>query len=600
MPDTDGEPQMERESVLPESPGEPITEQKATAGPRLDIRVVQVNGVVEYPSLGVTRQLLSRAVENIRAPTAGTGSTAEATLFRADAVAEPQDKIDDNHPLVFIVEEDQRARGVTVSMIENLAQIITRYYRERGFILAKAYIPEQRVRDGVVTLALLVGNLGEVAVQNNKKYRDKTLQNVFESALKKPVTAANIEQYLYLVNDMPGLAARGYFEPGNEVGETRLNVNVMEEKRFAGNVRADNHGSENTGEYRLYTDGYWNNPGGIADELHIGLLGTFEPSNSLYGSIHYSLPLFSPRTRFTLGGSSNDFVSDSLSSVTLTGKSVVYDATLSHFILRSRAKNYSTDLRFSSVESEIEDREGILSLEEGELDDTARNLDLVFNFDVLLDQWQGLHQGAIRLTYGDFAQGRGVYQDKNPVTLTINYALLKFTRVPFTTAGSRVQLRFAGQYSDTSLPSTSQLSLTGPTRMRAFDVNQYNADVGAYLGFDWIFNAPNFGGLQVAGEHLSSLLQPYVFWDAGYGDTKDAGRWAGTPNVIYSPKQPGTWALMSDVGVGLRFSLRNQLRANFSYAYATSYENDLGPHVRENLQDLKDRGKFYFDMLYSF
>src|SRR5690606_5589602 len=110
-------------------------------------------------------------------------------------------------------------------MIETVADTITRYYRERGFILAKAYIPEQRVRDGVVTLTLLLGNLGEVTVLNNKSYTEKTLQSIFHPVIGKPVTAGNIEERLYFVNDLPGISAQAYFEPGSQVGDTRLNIN---------------------------------------------------------------------------------------------------------------------------------------------------------------------------------------------------------------------------------------------------------------------------------------------------------------------------------------------------------------------------------------
>src|SRR5690606_22466837 len=124
----------------------------------------------------------------------------------------------------------------------------------------KAYIPEQHVRDGVVNLTLLLGELGEINVQNNKRYSTKTIQNVFNNDLAEPVTNDRIEEKLYLINDLPGLSAQGYFEPGSQVGDTKLNVNVTSERWYDVNVRLDNHGSDRSGEYRLYTDFFLNNP----------------------------------------------------------------------------------------------------------------------------------------------------------------------------------------------------------------------------------------------------------------------------------------------------------------------------------------------------
>lgn len=614
MPDTTEVPEMERESLLKDLdiPSVRDRDPDPAVGPRLNITQFRVQGVVEYPELGITRESLNKLVEGIRFELMGEGEMLDSgTLAEvseiSDLVAEIEEetKGDQVGPrevqrLVFLIREHRRRRGVTVGMIETVADTITRYYRERGFILAKTYIPEQRVRDGIVTLTLLLGDLGEVVVLNNKKYRESTIKSIFDPVLSQPVTAKAIEERLFFVNDMPGLSAQAYFEPGSQVGDTRLNINVVNERTFSGNARIDNHGSSSTGEYRLYTDGYWHNPAGIGDQLHIGVLGTFEPSNSLYGSIHYGLPLFNPRAKFTIGGSTNDFVSDSLTGITLTGTSVVYDATLNYILMRSRVKNYSAELRLSNVSSDIEEKSGLLSLDEDELDDTVRNLDMVFNFDVLLESWRAMHQGGVRLTYGDFVKGRGVFQEENPLSFALNYSLIKFLKVPFTDANSRVQLKLAGQYSDAALPSTSQFALTGPTKMRAFDINQYNADVGAYVAAEWIFNGPGFLDFNVAGETLSDMVQPYVFWEGGYGDTKDGGRLATKPNAASSPEQPGSWARMSDIGIGLRFSFRNSFRANFSYAHATSYENDLGPITEENLQDLEDRRKFYFDMQYSF
>lgn len=615
MPDTTEVPDMERESLLKDLDIPSVRERDADpmAGPRLNITEFRVQGVVEYPELGITRESLNKLVEGIRFEMMGEGEMLDSG-YTLDEVSEISDLVatieaetqgqkvgpDEVQRLVFLIRDQRQRRGVTVGMVETVADTITRYYRERGFILAKAYIPEQRVRDGVVTLTLLLGNLGELTVLNNKNYKDKTLQSIFRPVIGKPVTAGNIEERLYFVNDLPGMSAQAYFEPGSQVGDTRLNINVVREKSFSGNVRLDNHGSENTGEYRLYTDGYWYNPGGFGDQLHIGILGTFDPSNSLYGSIHYGVPLFSPRAKFTFGGSTNDFVSETLQGVTLTGTSVVYDATLNYILKRSRVKNLSTELRLSEVSSEIEEKEGRLQLEDGELDDTIRNVDLVFNFDVLLEQWRAMHQGGVRLTYGEFVKGRNFHQDENPLSLAFNYSLIKFAKVPFTNANSRIQARFAGQYSETSLPSTSQFSLAGPTKLRAFDINQFNADSGAYLSVDWIFSGPGFLDLQLGGERLSDVLQPYVFAEAGYGDSKDSGRPIIRPGAAATPKQPGSWTVMSDVGVGLRLSMRSNFRANLSYAYVTSYHSDLGPLTEESTKDLEERSKFYFDMQYSF
>ena len=145
-------------------------------------------------------------------------------------------------------------------MIETVADTITQYYRERGFILAKAYIPQQQVRDGVVSLNIMLGKLGSVEVVNAKRINKSLLKRTFNGSLDQPVTADNTEENLYLINDIPGVYAQGYFEPGDQVGDTRLKLNVTKESWFDTSVRIDNHGAKTTGENRLYGEFVLHNP----------------------------------------------------------------------------------------------------------------------------------------------------------------------------------------------------------------------------------------------------------------------------------------------------------------------------------------------------
>lgn len=622
MPDTTEVPEMERESLLKDMdiPGVQERDPDPMSGPRLNITQFRVQGIVEYPELGITRESLNRLVEGIRFELMGEGEMLESG-YTLDEVGEISDLIatieeetkdatvgtNDVQRLVFLIREQRQKRGVTLGMIESVADTITRYYRERGFILAKAYIPEQRVRDGIVTLTLLLGNLGEVVVHNNKHYRPSTVRKVFDDHLGEPVTAKTVEERLFFVNDMPGVSAQAYFEPGQQVGDTRLNVNLVREQRFEGNLRLDNHGSESTGEYRTYVDGYWNNPTSIGDQLHIGVLGTFEPANSLYGSIHYGVPVFSPRAKFTLGASTNDFVTNSVDGVSVTGDSLVVDAALSYIVQRSRVKNHSVEVRLSEVDTDIEslydlDEESMAFLPEidqDEYDDIVRNLDLVYNFDVLHERSRALHQGGLRLTYSDFVKGRNAGQENNPLILAFNYTYLKFLKVPFTEkTQSRLVVRGAGQYAESALASTNQFSVAGPNRLRGLRTNQYNGDRGFFIGADWIFNAPKFLSGSLWGERLGDVFQPYVFADAAYSDTENVGFRITAESGEGRTTAP-TFMRAANVGAGLKINFK-KARASFSYAKALDYTRDVGSINRESLSDLDEDSRFYFDFLVGF
>ncbi len=610
MPDTSEVPEYERESLLLDLdiPALRDRDPNPEAGPRLNVKEFRVQGLVEYPEFGITRQEIIKQVEKIRfdmmdeGELLDSGYTIEEIKQVSDLMAQIEKETEGRHvdpvdvqKLVFLIREQRRQRGITLGMIEMVADTITRYYRERGFILAKAYIPKQHVRDGVVTITLLLGQLGEVETNNNKMYSDRIVKRIFKSSLGKPVSNNIIEEKLYLVNDLPGVSASGYFEPGSQVGDTKLNINFNRERRLASNLRLDNHGSEATGEYRAYADFHWNNPLTIGDQLQLGVLGSFKPENSVYGSARYSLPVYTPRTQFSLGVSSNDFVTDDSTNITsdfeISGKSLVADANLTYKISRSRINNQNISLGYSQINSQIE----FGNLSNAGIDKTVNKLDLGYSFDMLNEKDRVLHQGGIILTYSEFIEGADEGQDLKATIVSLDYSRLSFLRIPFTKKESKLILRAVGQYSGASLSEVLQFGLAGPTRARGYKINEFYADDAVYIGADWVFDGPQFGGRSIAGERWEKVLQPFIFLDASYG----------VNNAILEG-EASTETHLVDAGVGIKLAFKDGFKGNLSFAFPVDAKNSALESLDEDTEVASldrtpgDGMKLYFDFQYSF
>ena len=618
MPDTAEVPEFERESLLLDMdvPALRDRDPNPEAGPRLNVKEFRVQGLIEYPELGITRAQIIKQVEQIRfdmmdeGKQLDSGYTMDELKEVSDLIAEIEKETEGRHvgsvevqKLVFLIREQRRKRGITLGMIEVVADTITRYYRERGFILAKAYIPKQHVRDGVVTITLLLGQLGEVEVKNNKHYSEKLVKRVFDSSMGEPVTNDMVEENLYLINDLPGLSVGGYFEAGSQVGDTKLNINVNDEKRLQANVRFDNHGSEESGEFRAYSDFYVNNALGIGDQLQLGVLGSFSPENSLYGSVRYSLPIYSPRLGFSLGASSNDFVTDTPDTQSnepfeITGKTFVADAMFSYKLSRSRKNNNKILLGFSDIKSEIQ----YGNLVGAGTEETVRKVDLIYQFDVLNEKRRTLHQGGVTLTAADFVMGAEEGQAQSPAIFSFDYSMLSFVNVPFTENESKLILRSAGQYSGEALSEVLQFGLAGPTRARGFVINEFFADDALFLGSDLVFSGPSFGGYTIAGEKLEDVIQPFVFIDMAYGRN----------NAFIDGEDDVTTHLV-DAGIGIKIVFSEGLRGNLSLAVPVDAkksamellakdeaENEPDTAIDKNDYIPGDGLKLYFDLQYGF
>ena len=135
------------------------------------------------------------------------------------------------HYLELLVEQRlERDQGLTIGQMGLIAEEITKYYRERGYFLARAVIPAQEVVGGIVTIRVLEGRLGEIIPEGNRRYSDADIQAPFADFKGKMITVDRVEDALLTLQAYPGMSASGVFRPGKVVGTADMLVNVQGER----------------------------------------------------------------------------------------------------------------------------------------------------------------------------------------------------------------------------------------------------------------------------------------------------------------------------------------------------------------------------------
>lgn len=599
MPYISETPELERKSMLRDLdiPGVKDRDPDPTAGPRLAVKEFRVQGLVEYPELGITRDAINKLVEKIRFNLMAedklldSGYTLDELGGLSDLLVDIEEETEKRHvtpievqKLVWLIREQRKKRGITLGQIESIADQITKFYRERGFILAKAYIPKQEVRDGIVTLTLLLGILGNVEVHKNDMYAESTIKSVFDDVLTKPVTNQVIEENLYLINDFPGIAVNGFFEPGYQVGDTKLNINVKQEERFNSNLRLDNHGTDGTGLYRTFLDFQVNNPFGIADLINLSILNASSPSNTQFWRVFYQTKLFSPRWKLILGASENQFLVDKSTlgtSLDLNGTVNVSDVALRYDIQRSRKNNSHIDLKYESVESDLR----IGDFNSDAFDETVDSISLSYNYDTLNEKDRRLHQVSYRLTSSDITFGVEDGQDSNYAVFAADYTLLSFVKVPFVESTSRLILRSNFQYSGKKISSIARSALAGPTKVRGYSSDVFSADDSLVVGADWVFNAPDIFNFKLFSDtSFKDMAKPFVFFDYAYGYQHSI-----TSNA------PDVTGQLADVGLGLQIAYKNKFNGNLQFAFP------IAEKFSDTDIEIEDKGvRVVFDFQYKF
>jgi len=373
---------------------------------------------------------------------------------------------------------------------------ITTHYRERGYFLAQAYLPQQRIQDGVVEIAVIEGRLGAVRIQRapGARLAEGVAQGLIEgsAAPGAVLQQRGAERGLLLLSDLPGVAISSTLSPGEVMGTTDLTVEVRERPLFTGAVGFDNYGSRFTGEHRLGASVNVSDPLGLGDVLSLrGLITEDHGLHNLGAS--YLLPVGRQGTRIGVGYSDLRYkLGENFAALLASGSAQVANVNVQHPFIRSRGFNLYGQLAWDH--KRLEDRQVATAfVNTRRLDNLTATLSLDGR-DGLLGG--GLNFAALGLVAGDLdlqtaavaaadgaVGGRGTQGGFNKFTYSLS-------RAQAVTGPWSVYVRLTGQTASKNLDSAEKFSLGGPSGVRAYPIAETSADEGHVMNAELRWNLP--------------------------------------------------------------------------------------------------------------
>ena len=422
----------------------------------------------------------------------------------------------------------ERDQGLTIGQMGLIAEEITKYYRERGYFLARAVIPAQEVVGGIVTIRVLEGRLGQVIPEGNQRYTDKDIQAPFDDFKGKMITVERVEDALLTLQAYPGLSASGVFRPGKIVGTADMVVNVQGERSMDWLVRWDNHGSKFTGLQRLVFDWTLNNPLHDADYLKLQAVQTLDPANSLYGSLRYEGKFDNPNNRWGFSFSNNTFDVIDLTTGSNSGVAgVSLDASLyfMHQISRSRTKKSSVLVEVIRKRGDTttagnlasRDEEAVLAVQiDAEIISPASATisSMYLRVDAGFDGVLGVP------TKEEVASGAAQNYSRADVSgeftkLQVGYSVLKLL-----SPTRSVLYRVNGQWTGDRLTSLEQFNIGGTPTVRAAPTSAALRDYGGYTSLEYNMRGLWFGDKPAwSGRNWNQVLGVSAFYDYAVGLT---------------------------------------------------------------------------------
>lgn len=372
--------------------------------------------------------------------------------------------------------DDLIGRELTVGQLQGAANRITRLYRERGYPLARAYLPAQEIKDAMVTIAVLEGRYGQVQVNDQAGLRGSALAPL-ATLRGDAVQGKPLERSLLLLQDTPGIEVKSTLRPGASTGTADLLVDVHSAPLISGSVDADNYGNRFVGEYRLGGTLNLNNPLGLGDRLTLRAMGSEQDQR--YGRIAYQLPLGPWATQVGVAHSDMDYqLGKDFEDLDAHGNARITSIFALQPLVRSRDfslygqlqfddKRLKDDIDLFDQKSDKRARVTIASLT-GNSRDTLLGGG-VNSFALAWSQGRLNIDGAAAQRADDLTAGTaGRFHKLNPSLVRLQRLSERFS----------LYTQLQGQWADGNLDSSEKLYLGGAYGVRAYPQGEASGDQG--------------------------------------------------------------------------------------------------------------------------
>jgi hemolysin activation/secretion protein len=384
---------------------------------------------------------------------------------------------------------------------------ISRYYREHGYLVARAYLPAQSIKDGNVEVAILEGRFGNTKIDNRTHVRDSVLHSHVDGLAGTAVTELSLERKVLLLSDLSGVnGAHVVLSPGANIGESDVDFDLGPMPWITGVIEYDNQGNKFTGANQLSGQINLLSPLGLGDQM----TGRFTKGldGLMYGRLNYLLPLGSDGLKLGASYSASQYkLGGTFAPLHASGDSGSYSLSTSYpFILR---RDFSLLGQASYNWSGFEDR--IASTLSFTKDKTrSANIGLSGN---LSDNLLGSGVSVFSLVYS-----AGEVDIQTPATLAIDKVSARtngsFDKVNFTfihendlTENTSMFFSYSGQKAGNNLDSSEKFILGGANGVRAYPLGEGTGDSGYVATFELRHNTKI--------DILPGTLQSFVFVDAG-------------------------------------------------------------------------------------
>ena len=394
-------------------------------------------------------------------------------------------------------------QALTLDDMQQLADHISFIYREKGYIVAKAYVPPQELEQGHLKIEIIEGKIDKIIVNGNIYYKNKLIKKYFQSQLKnKIVNEPNLERSLMLINDLPSLSSTMILQKSEQHGAVDVVLNTVDKPAIDFGIAYNNYGSEIVSKNLFSTFFDVTDPvGGVNFNLQVV---TGEDINDSYMiNTNLSIPINSLGTKLNFDFlKSASVLAEEKVYLNIEGTTEIYGINILHPFIKKRNKSF--DLKMGYRKKSTEQTLGFDDQSEFDLNLLYSTL----NFNNV-DRFLGKNFASLSLSFGNLDSDSLKY-DKDFYKLA-----LFLTRIQKLGNYSLILLKTSSQLSSNSLSQMEKTVLGGYYYVRGYEPSLYLGDSGYTFSAEYMFPLPGLTEAKIKGKNLGEIFKFALFIDHG-------------------------------------------------------------------------------------
>ena len=439
---------------------------------------------------------------------------------------------------------------VTINDLITMANMVTEYYQQNGYISTIAYLPPQKVQDGNVEIVVMEGKYGNVEIEGNKWARDKFVRATYlkdkNIETEKVLNVRDIQETLREMNASGYMKAQVSMQDNEESAQyTDLTLQMKDRFPIDFDFRFDNQGRDAIGLNRAVFFAGMYNLTGFGDKL---LSTTALARRSVSQGVFYSVPIGRHETKLNLGYSYSGLtMGEQWKDYDIKGHSHNFFAGLSRRLVKT--ENYKL---YGDISLDIRNTKTTFGDQKITLNEYKTRA-LRVNFTNIKDDFYGKWFGNVGASVGlpmmDASDEYDGYHYRWLPTNKFVKVNANIARLQILPMRSMAIIQAGGQWASHGLYPSEKMQFGGISSVRGYEEGFLLSDYGVTASLEFRSHIPFLN--RILPEKLQ-FIDDSIQWAAFY----DAGWFGNVGTSTYGP------SYVMSVGGGLIVRLTRYLSGN--------------------------------------